>query len=72
MSLLSEVKEVNPTKLVEYARARDIESEPVFVWWSIDVLKKQKILRNKLYARMTKKIRSLALNYLQLFYKLKG
>ena len=52
---LSELKEANPIELAEYARSRGIESEPAFAWWSNHVLKKRKILINKLRARMTKK-----------------
>ena len=55
---LSDMKESNPAKVAEYAKAVGKSDEPAFSWWTTHVLKKrQRIIAavNKRYHKMTHK-----------------
>ena len=44
---LSELKELNPIKVVEYAIANQIQDEPAFTWWVPHILRKRTRIINK-------------------------
>ena len=49
---LSVLKECNPVEVAEYAKARDIDSEPAFVWWVPYTLRKRDVIISAITARV--------------------
>jgi hypothetical protein len=51
---LKYLKESHPVETAEFARARDIASEPAFAWWAPHTLRKRDIILSKFNARIRK------------------
>ena len=52
---LSDMKESYPVEVAEYAKARDIQSEPAFAWWVSNTLRRRNAILSAVKARMSKK-----------------
>ena len=51
---LKDMKESHPVEVAEFAKARDIDEEPAFVWWCPYVLRKRDVILSKIKARIRK------------------
>jgi hypothetical protein len=52
---MKDLKESNPLKLAEYAKANKLVSEPAFAWWVQMVLRRRDRIINKVVSRYRKK-----------------
>ena len=51
---LKDMKESHPVEVAEFAKAREIDDEPAFIWWCPYVLRKRDVILSKMKARIRK------------------
>ena len=51
---MKDLKESNPVEVTEFAKARDLESEPAFCWWVPHVLRKRDVIISNVTSRARK------------------
>jgi hypothetical protein len=66
---LSLLKEGYPIEIAEYATANNLLSEPAFIWWAGDVLRKRERILSKLNCRYLRRKKSSASQYLKVLEK---